>query len=74
MIGSVSSQVHYERINTNCKLLLLLLEFYHRGRYFSDSTVNSCKPRGPQHTYYFIVVIIVAENKMQEREMKYTFN
>ena len=55
-------------------LLLLKLEYYHRGRYFNDSTVNFCKPREPQYTYYYIIVIIVAGKKMQEREMKYTFN
>ena len=26
----------------------------------------------PQHTYYYIVAIIVAEKKMHKREIKYT--
>ena len=32
----------------------------------------TCKPLRPQHTYYYIVVIIVAGKKIHECEMKYT--
>ena len=28
------------------------------------------KPQGPQNTYYYIVIVIVAGTKMHEREMK----
>ena len=38
------------------------------------SRAEALEPQGPQHTYYYLVVIIVAGKKMQEREMKYTFN
>ena len=31
---------------------------------------NSVEPRGPQHTYYYIVVIIVARTKVRKREIK----
>ena len=34
----------------------------------ANSKENICKPRGPQHINYYIVVI----KKMLEREMKYT--
>ena len=42
-----------------------MVKILHCGRYLNDSTVNCCKPRGPQHTHYYIVVIIVAGQKMQ---------
>ena len=33
-----------------------------------NSIENFCKPRGPQHKYYYIVVIIVAGMKMRTRK------
>ena len=33
---------------------------------------NLCNPRWPQHTHYYIVLIIVAGKKMHDLEMKYT--
>ena len=33
---------------------------------------NFCKPRGPQHTYYYIGIITVAGKNMHEGEIKYT--
>ena len=43
-----------------------LLILFRQQQAFSKE--NFCKPRGPQHTCYYIVVIIVAEKKMHERE------
>ena len=34
----------------------------------TNSKENFCKPRGHQHTYYYIVVIIVAGMKMHMRK------
>ena len=42
----------------------LLNLFRQQWAYSKD---NFCKPRGPQHTYYY-------GKQMQEREKKYTFN
>ena len=38
----------------------------------SLTSLESNKPRGPLHTYYYIVVVIVARKEMHEREMKET--
>ena len=57
---------------SNQIIIIIIVTILHRGRYLNYSTVDFCNPRGPQHTYYYIVVIIVAGKKMHEREMKYT--
>ena len=49
------------------------MDFYNR-KITNHPPCLACKPQGPQHTYYYIVVIIVTGKKMQEREMRYTFN
>ena len=49
---------------------LKLLNLFRQQQAYSKE--NFCKPRGPQQSYYFIVVIIVAGKEMHEREMKYT--
>ena len=46
------------------------MDVYHRGWYLKDTAVTSV--RGPQHAYYYIVVIMVAR-KMHEQEKKYTW-
>ena len=55
-------------------IIIIIVRILPSWTIFQYSTVNFCKPRGPQHTYYYIVVIIVAGKWTQEREMKYTFN
>ena len=40
-------------------IIIIIVRVYHRRRCLKDSTVNFCKPQGPQHTYYYLDVIIV---------------
>ena len=68
------NKIQLPKYKMDFNIIIIIVRILPPWQYLNDSTVNFCKPRGPQYTYYYIVVIIVAGKKMQEREIKYTFN
>ena len=52
----------------------VMVYYYFRNLTSYDATKASqikAEPQGPQHTNYYIVIIIVAGKKVHERQMKY---